>query len=209
MKTDQTLKHTANSRYNLRKIALISLLSISYVIPTTSYALKEEEKTNQKTTKVTSQLLAVGSQQHQDAITLDWIDLVPQKEREQFDEIGMPIIDHNNINPEQNRIGGVRPELNGTKVKIPGFVIPLEGDDRVLTEFLLVPYFGACVHVPPPPANQIIYVKFKQGVPVQELWDVIYVIGTLKTELLHHDLADTAYIIDGIALAEYDDGAGE
>ncbi len=43
-----------------------------------------------------------------------------------------------------------------------------------------MPYFGACIHVPPPPPNQIIYVKFPKGAQIQELWDVIYVIGEMK-----------------------------
>ncbi|MDF5538935.1 DUF3299 domain-containing protein, partial [Vibrio parahaemolyticus] len=96
-------------------------------------------------------------------------------------------------------------ELNGSQVKIPGFVIPLEGDADTVTEFLLVPYFGACIHVPPPPPNQIIYVKFPKGAPVQELWDVIYVVGTLKTETINHELAETAYVIEGSEIEAYDD----
>ncbi|EEY44964.1 hypothetical protein VMA_003039 [Vibrio mimicus VM223] len=114
--------------------------------------------------------------------------------------------DHNGTEPaKQQQLGTVRTELNGSRVKIPGFVIPLEGDDQKVTEFLLVPYFGACIHVPPPPPNQIIYVKFPKGAPIQELWDVIYVIGELKTESLSHDLAETAYTIVGTEIAEYDD----
>ncbi|MCG6451163.1 DUF3299 domain-containing protein, partial [Vibrio parahaemolyticus] len=70
---------------------------------------------------------------------------------------------------------------------------------------LLVPYFGACIHVPPPPPNQIIYVKFPEGAPVQELWDVVYVIGTLKTQSVSLDLAETGYVIEGQEIAEYDD----
>ncbi|KJR25900.1 DUF3299 domain-containing protein, partial [Vibrio parahaemolyticus] len=81
----------------------------------------------------------------------------------------------------------------------------LEGDANKVTEFLLVPYFGACIHVPPPPPNQIIYVKFPKGAPVQELWDVIYVVGTLKTETVSHELAETAYVIQGDAIEAYDD----
>ncbi|MBK8162824.1 MAG: DUF3299 domain-containing protein [Gammaproteobacteria bacterium] len=49
--------------------------------------------------------------------------------------------------------------LHNQTVKLPGFVVPLEGDGQVVNEFLLVPYYGACIHVPPPPANQIVNVK--------------------------------------------------
>ena len=52
-----------------------------------------------------------------------------------------------------------RPELNGQKVRLPGYLVPLEGQAGEWKEFLLVPYFGACIHSPPPPANQIVHVK--------------------------------------------------
>lgn len=141
----------------------------------------------------------------EDTLTLDWIDLIPESERNQFDAYGMPAIDHDGDVMKQSKVGTVRQELNGSMVKIPGFVIPLEGDENMVTEFLLVPYFGACIHVPPPPPNQIIYVKFPKGAPVQQLWDVIYVIGTLKTETISHELAETGYVIQGTEIAEYDD----
>ncbi|WP_443083318.1 DUF3299 domain-containing protein [Vibrio sp. VPAP30] len=141
----------------------------------------------------------------EDTLTLEWIDLIPESERNQFDSYGMPAIDHSGTSMEQSMVGSVRQELNGSKVKIPGFVIPLEGDANMVTEFLLVPYFGACIHVPPPPPNQIIYVKFPKGAPVQELWDVVYVIGTLKTETVSHELAQTGYVLQGTEIAEYDD----
>ena len=138
-------------------------------------------------------------------LTLDWIDLVPESERKMFDSVGMPAADHNGGAALQSKIGNVRTELNSSKVKIPGFVIPLEGDANTVTEFLLVPYFGACIHVPPPPPNQIIYVKFPKGAPVQGLWDIIYVVGTLKTETIEHELAETAYVIEGSSIEAYDD----
>lgn len=141
----------------------------------------------------------------EDVLQLDWIDLIPESERNMFDKQGMPAIDHSGDVMQQSKIGSVRQELNGSTVKVPGFVIPLEGDENMVTEFLLVPYFGACIHVPPPPPNQIIYVKFPKGAPVQELWDVIYVIGTLKTETISHELAETGYVIEGTAITEYDD----
>ena len=65
-------------------------------------------------------------------------------------------------------------ELDGKAAKIPGFIVPLEfDDDQVITEFFLVPYFGACIHVPPPPPNQIIYIKYKQGFKLESLYEPI------------------------------------
>ncbi|AEX20794.1 DUF3299 domain-containing protein [Vibrio natriegens] len=139
-------------------------------------------------------------------LKIDWLDLVPESERKLFDSVGMPSAsEHSGGAAQQSKIGSVRTELNGSLVKIPGFVIPLEGDANTVTEFLLVPYFGACIHVPPPPPNQIIYVKFPEGAPVQELWDVVYVVGTLKTEVISHELAQTAYLIEGTKIESYDD----
>ncbi|ASU23127.1 MULTISPECIES: DUF3299 domain-containing protein [Vibrio] len=153
-----------------------------------------------------SGLLPIYAQSNEQVLTLDWIDLIPENERNQFNADGMPALSHDgDMTAAQSKIGGVRKELNGSVVKIPGFVIPLEGDANNVTEFLLVPYFGACIHVPPPPPNQIIYVKYPQGAPIQQLWDVIYLIGTLKTESVSHDLAETGYVIEGTAIEEYDD----
>lgn len=139
-------------------------------------------------------------------LKLDWIDLVPVDEQKNFDKLGMPAPgNHTGGKAKQNPIGNTRPELNNSYVKIPGFVIPLEGDENTITEFLLVPYFGACIHVPPPPPNQIIYVKFPKGAPVQQLWDVVYVVGKLETQVLDHELAQTGYTLQGDMIEEYDD----
>lgn len=95
--------------------------------------------------------------------------------------------------------------LNNQEVKIPGFVVPLEGDDETLTEFLLVPYFGACIHVPPPPSNQIVYVKFEEGVPVDSLYDAVWIHGTLSTQGWSGDIASVGYSMKGIGVSTYDE----
>ena len=94
--------------------------------------------------------------------------------------------------------------LNGKLVKIPGFVVPLEGDNETTSEFLLVPYFGACIHVPPPPANQIVYVKFSTAVPIDNLYDAVWVTGTLTTKGWKGDLATVGYSLSGIEVSPYD-----
>lgn len=68
--------------------------------------------------------------------------------------------------------------LNGHKVKIPGFMVPLEDDERQVVEFLLVPSAQACIHVPPPPPNQMVYVKMAKGHKV--MMGPIWVYGTLN-----------------------------
>lgn len=135
--------------------------------------------------------------------TLRWIDLIPFSERNQNNSAFVK--DHSSDVPaQQSQLYTVREELNGQKVKIAGFVIPLEGDSDLVTDFLLVPYFGACIHVPPPPPNQIIRVSFEEGVALTEIWDVVHVVGILKTESTDSDLAHTAYVIDGIKMEDYE-----
>lgn len=76
----------------------------------------------------------------------------------------------------------VEPAMNGRKVRLPGFVIPLERQGELVSEFLLVPYFGACVHVPPPPANQVVHVVMKQPVKGMKSMETFWVNGTLKLQ---------------------------
>ncbi|HZQ72561.1 MAG TPA: DUF3299 domain-containing protein [Burkholderiales bacterium] len=75
----------------------------------------------------------------------------------------------------------VEPAWNGQRVRLPGFVVPLERVKEDVTEFLLVPYFGACIHVPPPPANQIIHVFPAKPVKNLRTMDAVWVIGVLDT----------------------------
>jgi hypothetical protein len=75
----------------------------------------------------------------------------------------------------------VNDKLDGKRVKIPGFVLPLEFNNTMLTEFLLVPYFGACTHTPPPPANQIIYGKLKTETELNDIYRPVWITGTLQT----------------------------
>jgi hypothetical protein len=89
-------------------------------------------------------------------------------------------------------------------VKIPGFVVPLEGDTDAITEFLLVPYFGACVHVPPPPSNQIVYVIFSEGVPIDNLYDAVWVTGKLSTQGWSGDIASVGYRLSGITVSAFE-----
>lgn len=94
--------------------------------------------------------------------------------------------------------------LNGKYVKLPGYVVPLESDGGgLLNEFLLVPYFGACIHVPPPPPNQIVYVKLKQPFNLRSMADPYWVIGTLSTTRWSGDVADTDYVMTGDRLEPF------
>lgn len=86
--------------------------------------------------------------------------------------------------------------LNGKRILIGGYVVPLDFDATTVKEFLLVPFVGACIHVPPPPANQIVYVKTVKGIQVKSMFEPVYVTGTLTTAPSFTGLADAGYTLD-------------
>lgn len=98
----------------------------------------------------------------------------------------------------------VQAELNKQSVSLSGFVVPLEMDDEsIITEFFLVPYFGACIHVPPPPPNQIIYVHYKKGLQVSDISIPFEIKGTLFTEIMEDEGAVSAYSFTADKVSEY------
>ncbi len=93
--------------------------------------------------------------------------------------------------------------LHGKRVRIAGFVVTLERDDKGVREFLLVPYFGACIHTPPPPANQIIHVLPKTPVPAEVAIFPVYVTGTLQTVATNTAEGAANYRIADAQVEEY------
>jgi uncharacterized protein len=98
--------------------------------------------------------------------------------------------------PGTNEVPAVVAELDGKRVRIGGYVVPLDFDATQIKEFLLVPFVGACIHVPPPPPNQIIYVKAGEGFEVKGQFDPVYVTGTIKTARQFTGLAATGYTME-------------
>ena len=87
--------------------------------------------------------------------------------------------------------------LGNKVVKLAGFLVTLEGDGKAVSEFLLVPYFGACIHVPPPPSNQVVLVRTgNRPFKVNQMFDMVSVTGTLRTERARNDLASASYVIE-------------
>lgn len=98
--------------------------------------------------------------------------------------------------PSSSAAPAVVAELDGQRVRIGGYVVALDFDATKIKEFLLVPFVGACIHVPPPPPNQIIYVKTAEGFEVNGQFDPVYVTGTLKTARQFTGLAATGYTME-------------
>ena len=88
----------------------------------------------------------------------------------------------------------VNENLDGAMISIPGFVVPLEFDEeQTISQFFLVPYFGACLHMPPPPPNQIILVNAPKGIQMSALYDPFWIEGQLSTSFQENDMATSAY----------------
>ena len=101
----------------------------------------------------------------------------------------------------------VNPDLAGSEIQLAGFVAPLTYVDDLITEFLLVPYFGACIHVPPPPVNQTIMVNLQdgEGLTIDESWGAVWVTGTLTVDGAETDLATAGYSINEAQTGVYVD----
>jgi len=96
--------------------------------------------------------------------------------------------------------------LANKKVSIPGFIAPLEQNNGVITEFLLVPYFGACIHQPAPPANQTVHVKTgsKSGIKTEDAYDPIWVSGELLIDSSTTDIGTASYKVQEAKIQKYD-----
>jgi len=96
-----------------------------------------------------------------------------------------------------------RPELDGKPVQLSGYIVPLEQVRGELREFLLVPYFGACIHTPPPPANQIVHVLPAQGAKGLRSMDAVTVRGALRTQRGDSAMGVSGYRIDAAKVELY------
>lgn len=95
--------------------------------------------------------------------------------------------------------------LDGQQVKLPGYIVPLEvGEDGRTTEFLLVPYYGACIHVPPPPSNQIVHVVSEIGIKVEELYQPYWIEGPMRVQSSSSELAEAGYQMEAEKIYAYE-----
>ena len=93
----------------------------------------------------------------------------------------------------KQRAHAVVEDLNGQQVRMPGYALPLEYSNTKITEFLLVPWVGACIHTPPPPPNQIVYVKLEKGIANAGRYTPVWVTGEMAVKAAKKNL----YLVDG------------
>ena len=106
----------------------------------------------------------------------------------------------------------VNRDLEGSVVRIPGYALPLEMNETGVTEFLLVPYVGACIHTPPPPPNQMVFVKLREEYEVTSLFDPVWITGQISVEQASRSLSfidgtsdvATGYAINGVSVEPYE-----
>jgi len=94
-------------------------------------------------------------------------------------------------------------ELDGVAIRLPGYLVPLDESGNGIKEFLLVPYFGACIHTPPPPANQIILVQPQKPAKGYHSMDTVWISGTLKTLRSDSYMGASGYRMDSAIVEPY------
>jgi uncharacterized protein len=142
-----------------------------------------------------------------DSIEIQWEQLIPQNGAgpDALDRV-VPrgVVPHGGMTPLPDDFGGLVHDYDGERVRLPGYVLPLDFEGTRVQEFLLVPYVGACIHVPPPPPNQIVYVRIDGGIEVRGMFEPVWVTGTFDTASISNELADIGYRIEADSVDPYE-----
>lgn len=96
----------------------------------------------------------------------------------------------------------VERSMNGARIRIPGFIVPLDTERGQIKEFLLVPYFGGCIHSPPPPANQIVSVQVAKPLKMQTM-DAVWISGVLETARSDTSMGNSGYRMKAVLVTPY------
>ena len=137
---------------------------------------------------------------------LEWGDLIPTNGKPAPKVLqGRIRHDQASLAARQPASIGARSELHGKNVSLSGFVVPLDFEGAGLTSFILVPYVGACIHVPPPPANQLVLVATEEPFQSGGLYEPITVTGRIEVTATSTEIADIGYALAASKIAPYRD----
>ncbi|MBY8976752.1 DUF3299 domain-containing protein [Rhodobacteraceae bacterium NNCM2] len=140
-------------------------------------------------------------------VELEWDDLIPADQQGLLIDTlkGLGIVEHGQLSTpfDQEAAKAVVTDYNGKLVRIPGYAVPLDFEGVAISTFILVPYIGACIHVPPPPANQLIFVEAEQPFESESMWDPIYATGKLSSSAVTTELAEVGYAMSGATIEPY------
>jgi hypothetical protein len=147
---------------------------------------------------------APGVLQAEEVVELEWKDLLPEG------ETGIPrslrgVLAHDeaDLAASQPQSSGVRTDWNGRTVRLPGFIVPMEYSGPGVTAFILVPFVGACIHVPPPPANQLVFVTTPEPYEIEGLFEPVQVTGMFGVSSLSTHLAEIGYALSADMIEPY------
>ena len=140
-------------------------------------------------------------------LELEWDDLLPPESKGLLMDAlqGLGVVEHGTFSSpfDQEKARAVVTEFNGKRVRIPGYAVPLDFEGTAIKTFILVPYVGACIHVPPPPANQLVYVKPTEPFESESMWDPIFATGMFATTAVATELAEIGYIMQEASVEPY------
>src|SRR5690554_985956 len=165
-------------------------------------------------------LFTVSLSLHAAPAELDWLELLPPEDLAALE--AMPEIEHIGAEAQGFSDGGgylkqapglsevmystrTVTALDNREIRLAGYPVPLESDEQGrFVEFFLVPYPGACIHVPPPPPNQIVLVRYPKGIRIDDIYAPLEVDGRLRIETAGNALADAAYALNADAVRLYE-----
>lgn len=137
---------------------------------------------------------------------IGWEDLIPpgvpyseiigEGEIDAIKDTWLPVFDDNATK--------LNKKLHGAYVKMPGYMLPIDLSAAGVTSFIMVPYAGACVHTPPPPANQLVFVECKEPWQSESMWDPVWVTGRMRHELQYTSVADIGYAMEAELIEAYE-----
>ena len=205
------------ARQQLVSFALIVVVSlVGSVGPASAVKQIEWENLLPKLPPLTDPLAGLNLEQRYDVETIQWARGLTEEQKrfvenqqgvrdakmyeQQFRTAGLDVDEllekyRSWLTAVAKREEQVNAQLNGQVVRLAGYLLPLEFSEHGTTDFLLVPYVGACIHVPPPPPNQIVFVRLAKKFRVQELFASVWISGKLKTQVTSKALT----LIDGTA----------
>ena len=137
---------------------------------------------------------------------ITWDDLIPagipygeiigEGELDEAQDTWRPVFDEN--------ASKLNNDLRGAFIKIPGYMIPIDQTTAGVTSFVLVPYVGACIHTPPPPPNQLIFVQSDTPWPQDNLWNPVWVTGNINHDIQTTDVAETGYALQASKIEHFE-----
>jgi hypothetical protein len=129
-------------------------------------------------------------------VDLNWNDLLPEGQSSVPQALqGLIPHDSADLASQQPESTGIRTDWNGKTVRLPGYMIPIDFSGTGVTAFILAPFVGACVHVPPPPANQLVFVTTDKPYESSGLFEAVNVTGMFGTSSLATQLAEIGYAL--------------